>query len=137
VSNAITARDLYGHHALCCMVGSSRCSLHNAVVRQLVADASFGMLNPVRESQAFDRQLPHQHSAPHWTKRTARGRRVLLPFPTGNGFLTHYLISVVFDLEAGNGSCLQKATATPGRLGHNDRGNEGHVLRPFLGQTRT
>jgi DNA-binding sugar fermentation-stimulating protein len=35
------------------MVGSGRCSLHNAVVRQVVADASFDMLNPVRECQAF------------------------------------------------------------------------------------
>ena len=91
----MTNRDLYGHHSLCCMIGGSRCLLHNAVVNQLVADAAFGMLHPVREARVFT-------DSPRMDITIRTGRR-------------EQLVDVAFSCpfrETGN--CLAKAAETPG-----------------------
>jgi hypothetical protein len=46
-------RDVFGHHSLCCMLGTDRCGMHNDIVRRLMADASNGMLHPVHEAHPF------------------------------------------------------------------------------------
>jgi hypothetical protein len=46
-------RDVFGHHALACMLGGERTHAHNTVCRQLVADASFGLLHPAPECHPF------------------------------------------------------------------------------------
>ena len=52
-SNAQVPRDVFGHHTVCCMIGGDRCRLHNAVCRQLVKDATYGLLHPGRETHPF------------------------------------------------------------------------------------
>jgi hypothetical protein len=46
-------RDVFGHHALSCMLGGERTHAHNVVCRQLTTDASFGLLHPLPECHPF------------------------------------------------------------------------------------
>jgi hypothetical protein len=100
------------------MVGSGRCSLHNAVVRQLVADASFGMLNPVRECQAF-----------------SDNSRIDILLRAGR---REQLVDVAFScpFQAGNASCLPLAAATPGGWATAYETTKATRYGPLLGPTQ-
>ena len=48
-----STQDVLGYHAICCMAGGDRTHTHNNLLKQLFADASFGLMHPVWEVHPF------------------------------------------------------------------------------------